>query len=165
MFSFIFHFICNSTEAVCSLTYKCSKSIWGQFLEDNWIGGSVSLENLGKTKTWRYFLLLLLTFADLVNNIYLWPQGHCHIHTILNVEIFKSSVSIHFIMYSPAFVTVFFQQNTCMIMLTLCGKIFSRASPLSPAASSSFLASSVVLPFMRASVWARKFATSIYNHS
>lgn len=48
--------------------------------------------------------------------------------------------------------------------LTLCGRIFSRASPLRPVASSSFLASSVVLPFIRASVWARKLASRIYSH-
>lgn len=51
-----------------------------------------------------------------------------------------------------------------LIALTLCGRIFSRASSLSPLASSSFLASSVVLPLIRASVWARKLAIRIYSH-
>lgn len=51
-----------------------------------------------------------------------------------------------------------------MIRLTLCGRIFSSSSPLRPLASSSFLASSVVLPFIRASVWARKLASRIYSH-
>lgn len=52
-----------------------------------------------------------------------------------------------------------------LMWLTLCGSIFSRASPLRPPASSSFLASSVVLPFIRASVWARKLASRIYSRT
>lgn len=46
---------------------------------------------------------------------------------------------------------------------TLCGRSLSRASPLMPAASSSFLASFDVFPFIRASVWARKLAIRIWN--
>lgn len=46
---------------------------------------------------------------------------------------------------------------------TLCGRSLSRASPLIPAASSSFLASSGVFPFIRASVWARKLAIRIWK--
>lgn len=48
-------------------------------------------------------------------------------------------------------------------LLTLCGRILSSFSPLRPPASSSFFASSVVFPFIRASVCARKFATRIYR--
>lgn len=55
-------------------------------------------------------------------------------------------------------------QNS-FLLLTLCGRIFSRASPLKPLASSSFLASSVVLPVIRASVWARKLANRIYSQT
>lgn len=47
---------------------------------------------------------------------------------------------------------------------TLCGRIFFKLSPDSPDFSSSDLASSFVFPFIRASVWAKKFANSIWNH-
>lgn len=88
MFSSRFHLTCNSTEAVRALTYKCSKCIWGQFLEDDWVGGPVSLENLRETKMWCYFLLSSLMFAHLVSNVYLWPQGALwRTYTILNVQI------------------------------------------------------------------------------
>ena len=44
---------------------------------------------------------------------------------------------------------------------TLCGKIFSRVSPVFPLFSNSARASSVVFPFIRASGWARKLAKRI----
>lgn len=44
---------------------------------------------------------------------------------------------------------------------TLCGRIFSKLLPDNPDFSSSDLASSLVFPFIRASVWAKKFANSI----
>lgn len=47
--------------------------------------------------------------------------------------------------------------------LTLWGSSFSTASPVSPPASSSLRASAAVFPFIRASVWAKKFATRIWN--
>ena len=42
----------------------------------------------------------------------------------------------------------------------LCGSSVARASPITPAASSSARASARVLPFISASVWARKLASS-----
>ena len=44
---------------------------------------------------------------------------------------------------------------------TLCGNSFSKSSGLFPAACSSFRASSVDFPFIRASVWAKKLAGRI----
>ena len=44
---------------------------------------------------------------------------------------------------------------------TLCGKIFSRVSPVFPLFSNSARASSVVFPFIRASGWAKKLAKRI----
>ncbi|KAF3828959.1 hypothetical protein GH733_003223 [Mirounga leonina] len=47
------------------------------------------------------------------------------------------------------------------VSLTLCGNSFSKASGLFPVACSSFWASSVDFPFIRASVWAKKLARRI----
>lgn len=65
MYSSRFPSICNSTEAGRTLTYQCSKSVWAQFLEDDWVGGPVSLENLRETKK----------PCDFVSSVYLYPGG------------------------------------------------------------------------------------------
>lgn len=87
MYSFRFHLICHSTEAECTLTYKCSKRIWGQFLEDDWVGGPVSLENLEGNK-----VAMLLCLAV----IYSWPQV-----TLSRTCPILNHVWICFLMYNP----------------------------------------------------------------
>jgi len=47
--------------------------------------------------------------------------------------------------------------------VTLCGRILSSSAPLIPDFSSSALASSLLLPFIRASVWARKLDSNSWT--
>lgn len=151
---------------LCALTCKCSKCVRGQFPEDDWVGGPVSLEHLRETKKlWYDFFLFHHWCSQVWVAMFICIHlGHCHIHLQYWKIISKTYVCMYLITYKSASLTVFRLTENLVITLTLCGKILSRASPLSPPASSSFLASSVVLPLMRASVWARKFATRIYNH-
>lgn len=89
------------------LTCKCSKCIRGQFPEDDWVGGPVSLEHLRETKKLWYYSFLFHHWRSqvLVSMIICVHLGHCHIHYIERSNL--KHVSIYSITYKLASLTVF----------------------------------------------------------
>lgn len=69
---------------LCTLTCKCSKCIRGQFPEDDWVGGPVSLEHLRETKTLWYYAFLFHHWCSqvLVSMFICVHLGHCHIYIL-----------------------------------------------------------------------------------